>query len=323
MSNKLVSIIIPTYNRGNIIGETLNSILEQTYANWECIIVDDGSTDNTGLVVQSYIEKDARFKYFERPVERLKGGNAARNFGFEKSQGEYVNWFDSDDVMLPEFLNKKVEVFNENKSLHAVLHKNRYSNYLMTQFRDSKFEYSSPNDLYLDYALERIEIQTCGFMWRKNYLADRALFDENLERYQDNEFHIRMLATKPRLKILDEVLATIRGGNGDKNQISSRNNVSKKKLHDIFYYRYQSLNYSKALDKSHYLTLLNGVYKKLLWSFYAYVLQEKSFVRRTRDIFKSYNKLKIVYFNKRIPLVAKVKSHLYLFYIAMVGRPFK
>lgn len=90
----LVSIIIPTYNRAHLIGETLDSVLAQTYTNWECIIVDDGSSDNTDEVVGAYVKKDNRFKYYHRPDEHLPGGNGARNFGFKMSQGEYVNWLD-------------------------------------------------------------------------------------------------------------------------------------------------------------------------------------------------------------------------------------
>src|SRR5690606_37985604 len=102
----LVSIIIPTYNRAHLIGETLDSVLAQTYTNWECIILDDGSTDNTTEVVQGYLDKDPRFQYHHRPADRPKGANACRNYGFEVSKGEYVNWFDDDDVMF----NSKIEV---------------------------------------------------------------------------------------------------------------------------------------------------------------------------------------------------------------------
>ena len=95
----LVSIIIPTFNRAHLIGETLDSVLAQTYTNWECIVVDDGSTDATGDLMESYVKKDTRFRYHHRPKNRLTGGNAARNYGFELSKGEYLNFFDSDDLM--------------------------------------------------------------------------------------------------------------------------------------------------------------------------------------------------------------------------------
>ncbi|WP_417872512.1 glycosyltransferase family 2 protein, partial [Xanthomarina gelatinilytica] len=90
----LVSIIIPTFNRAHLLGETLDSVLTQTYANWECLVVDDGSTDATEALVQTYIQKDSRFQYQKRPDRHLPGGNGARNYGFELSKGEFIQWFD-------------------------------------------------------------------------------------------------------------------------------------------------------------------------------------------------------------------------------------
>ena len=95
----LVSIIIPTFNRAHLIGETLDSVLAQTYQNWECLVVDDGSNDSTPRILEKYSQLDERFRYLERPDYLPKGGNAARNYGFEHSKGDYVQWFDDDDIM--------------------------------------------------------------------------------------------------------------------------------------------------------------------------------------------------------------------------------
>lgn len=110
MNNPLVSVIIPTFNRAHLIAETLDCILAQTYTNWECIIVDDGSTDASEILIKKYCDKDDRFSYYQRPNDRHKGANTCRNFGLEKSNGTLINWFDSDDYMAPSFLEKKVAV---------------------------------------------------------------------------------------------------------------------------------------------------------------------------------------------------------------------
>lgn len=106
----LVSIIIPTYNRAALIAETLDSIIRQTYDNWECIIVDDGSSDDTEALVGKYQLRDKRIKYANRPSTLKKGANACRNYGLSLSEGEYVNWFDSDDLMLPKKLELQVDM---------------------------------------------------------------------------------------------------------------------------------------------------------------------------------------------------------------------
>src|SRR5690606_24561667 len=104
----LVSIIIPTYNRAHLLGETLDSILAQTYTNWECIIVDDGSTDESQLVFEAYKNKDSRFQFLRRPKTKPKGANACRNLGLENATGDYSVFFDSDDLMAPDLLEIKV-----------------------------------------------------------------------------------------------------------------------------------------------------------------------------------------------------------------------
>ncbi|MCF4102115.1 glycosyltransferase family 2 protein [Gillisia sp. M10.2A] len=104
----LVSIIIPTYNRAHLIGGTLDSIISQTYTNWECIVVDDGSDDYTTELLEFYSYKDPRIQYFQRPSHLNKGANACRNFGLEKSKGEYIMWFDSDDLMLPDKIEDQI-----------------------------------------------------------------------------------------------------------------------------------------------------------------------------------------------------------------------
>jgi glycosyltransferase involved in cell wall biosynthesis len=95
----MFSIIIPTYNRANLITKTLDSILKQTYQNFEVIIVDDGSTDNTSEVLKPYLNDRIKY-YFKENQERA----AARNFGTKLAQGNYINWFDSDDIMLENHL---------------------------------------------------------------------------------------------------------------------------------------------------------------------------------------------------------------------------
>ena len=112
MNNPLISIIIPTYNRENLIGETLNSVLAQTYQNWECIIVDDRSIDATVEVLEKFAKKDKRIKIFERPINLKKGASSCRNFGLTKIKGGFVQYLDSDDVLHESKFQKQMEKIN-------------------------------------------------------------------------------------------------------------------------------------------------------------------------------------------------------------------
>ena len=116
----LVSVIIPSFNRANFLGETLDSILSQTYQCWECLVIDDGSTDHTPELMEFYRERDARISYHKRPKDRPKGANACRNYGFELSRGEYVNWFDDDDVMHPEKLELQINALEHSEDNFSV-----------------------------------------------------------------------------------------------------------------------------------------------------------------------------------------------------------
>jgi glycosyltransferase involved in cell wall biosynthesis len=110
MTKPLVSIIIANYNRADLIEETLNSIKNQSYSFFECIIVDDGSTDDSVNVIQNWIKRDDRFQFFRRPKSIRKGANACRNWGFmEKSKGDLIKFFDSDDIMLKDHVKISVE----------------------------------------------------------------------------------------------------------------------------------------------------------------------------------------------------------------------
>lgn len=117
MKDYKVSIIIPNYNRASLIGETIKSIKNQDYKDWECIIVDDHSTDNSIEIIEKYIFNDPRFRIYKRPFNRPKGANSCRNYGFEKSTGEFINWFDSDDLMATSHLSVLIEVI-KGRDLH-------------------------------------------------------------------------------------------------------------------------------------------------------------------------------------------------------------
>ncbi len=320
MQELLISIIIPVFNRENIIKTTLDSIIAQTYTNWECILVDDGSIDCTKQMINSYINKNDRFRYFERPITMQKGANACRNFGFIKANGDYINWFDSDDIMEPNFLQEKINYFSADTD--AVLHRNRYSNFKLSRFRESKFYYTNSDNLFYHYALDEIEIQTSGFMWKRKYLEAKLLFNESIQRFQDNEFHIRMLALKPEIKVIDKVLATIRGGDGDSTQISSKSNLSKKKLQDIFYFRYLTLKLNQTNRSEGCKEINQFISKKALWTFYTALAFDKNIFNRFNDLKHNYTKLKLVYSSKEFSLLHKIKSHLFLVYIVIFGNTF-
>jgi len=208
--NPLVSIIIPTYNRAHLIGETLDSVLAQTYIKWECIIVDDGSTDDTAEVLKRYLQKDSRFQYHHRPHDRLKGANACRNHGFELSKGEYINWFDDDDLMHPNKLFMQVNELKKNKLNFTVCQTMVFQNNLKNLIGHRSVNIFSDNNFY-DYLTQKIVWMTGSAVWKKEFLNTlNYLFDEDLQAAQEWEFHCRVLSFCENYSVINKSLVYIR-----------------------------------------------------------------------------------------------------------------
>lgn len=196
--NPLVSIIIPTYNRGHLIEETLDSIIAQTYTNWECIVVDDGSIDTTAQLLAEYCKKDTRFQFYHRPIYRPKGANTCRNFGFEMSKGDYVFWFDSDDIMLNIALAKFIEKFENDDNVVAVVSKVRKFKNKLKLLNESNIISKNIID---DYLIGHVIFYPSGIIWKKNFLLKQnELYDEAISNLDDWDFNLRMLYEKPKIE---------------------------------------------------------------------------------------------------------------------------
>jgi len=209
----LISIIIPAYNRAHLIEETLDSILTQSYTNWECIVIDDHSTDNTYNRVSEIAINDARIRIFKRPNNRSKGPSSCRNYGFELSKGEFINWFDSDDIMMPNKL--EIDLININ---------NGGFDFTISQssfFNDkSKVENGFWNknlmseNLIDDFIVKKVGWGVNSPLWRKSSLITANLkFNENLMTSDDYLYHIQALIYKLNPVIIDEVLVSQRQHN--------------------------------------------------------------------------------------------------------------
>jgi teichuronic acid biosynthesis glycosyltransferase TuaG len=109
MSSGLVSVIMPAYNAEKYIVETIESVIDQIYTNWELIVIDDGSTDNTATIVKEYAAKDNRIRYIQQSHQRQA---RARNNGLLHASGELIAFLDADDIWMPDKLEVQVELMN-------------------------------------------------------------------------------------------------------------------------------------------------------------------------------------------------------------------
>lgn len=201
----MISLIIPVYNRQNTILDTLKSIQNQSCQEFECIIVDDGSTDNSFVTVYDFISDKTNFKIVKRDNSHKPGGNGARNYGFKLSKGEYINFIDSDDILHVDFVKAKLQAI-KNTLADVVISKSILTAMdINTIIRYEKRTKISSN-LLNDFITLKISWYIIDPVWRKVFLMDKILFDEDLLKGQDRDFHIRMLLENPKIEILDKYL---------------------------------------------------------------------------------------------------------------------
>lgn len=208
MNNK-VSIIIATYNQSSKIGDTLDSLIEQTFFNWECIVADDKSTDDTKTIVNNYEKKDSRIKYFLSPNSIKKGPNGARNYGFTKSTGNLLMSLDSDDLLSKNHLELKVEAFENNPNIDAVISKTILIDDDLNEIRKEDRTFLTEN-LLEDFITLKVSWYMHDTMWRKEFLKGKTLYNENLLKMLDRDFHIRRLLEKPNFFLLDKFISFYR-----------------------------------------------------------------------------------------------------------------
>jgi len=203
-----VSVIIPTYNCAGFIKEALDSAINQSFSDLEILVVDDGSTDNTAEVLQSYISKKI-IKYF---YQDKKGVSAARNLGIRESQGELIALLDADDIWLPDKLSLQIELIEKNPDICMVFtdaelfdKKGIIANSLLcvktNQPRDGfiyKISQRRPNDgfilkddFYNDLLLGNI-IVTQSVLIPKRYIQETGYFDGTLAIAEDYDLWIRL-----------------------------------------------------------------------------------------------------------------------------------
>ncbi|SEP54875.1 glycosyltransferase family 2 protein [Flavobacterium urocaniciphilum] len=193
---KLVSIIMATYNRERFIVETLQSIQAQTYEDWECIIVDDGGTDNTQEVIAPILEKDARFQYLKRPDTYLKGLPGSRNYGLDIAKGDYIIFFDDDDIVHPQNLELTVlELSKNNVSFCRYIRDGFYDNF------NYDFDFSKNyNSFFIDkndvFKLlnQDLPFNSCQILWKKECFEENK-YTEHLLHAEEWELYSRILST--------------------------------------------------------------------------------------------------------------------------------
>lgn len=189
MSEPLVSIIIPVYNVEKYITKCIQSVLDQTYKNFEAIIVDDGSPDNSIRIAKALVGNDPRFVF----LKKENGGlSSARNFGLDHTTGDYIAFLDSDDYLAADCFEQNINLFKDNPELEITI----FGLYHVDENGAILSEHISNVDKYYqtqDYLLENksIDVMACNKIYHKN-VWENLRFVENII-YEDKEIMLKIL----------------------------------------------------------------------------------------------------------------------------------
>lgn len=217
----LVSVVIPTHNRGWCLNETLDSVISQTYENHELIVVDDGSTDDTGKRLSQYED----ITVITQPN---RGVSAARNRGIKSSNGDLIAFLDSDDTWLPEKLSVQVEYFMRHSEAEICQTQEiwiRNGKRVNPGRRHRKI-----SGFFFERSLALCLVSPSAVMIRKRLLDKVGLFDETLLACEDYDLWLRINASIP-IFLIDELLVIRRGGHAD--QLSSNAGLDKYRIQSI------------------------------------------------------------------------------------------
>ena len=230
--NPLVSVIIPTYNRGWILKETINSVLAQNFTNFELIVVNDGSTDNTQDILSSYKEDIVVLR------QDNKGVSSARNRGIVSASGRFIAFLDSDDLWLPKKLSTQVDFFNTNPDALICQTEEKWIRNSI-RVNPKKRHKKLSGDIF-EHSLYLCLVSPSAVMIRRSLFEKAGMFDETLPACEDYDMWLRISCRYP-VYLIDTPLIIKRGGHAD--QLSRSSGLDR--------YRIQSL---KKIIESKLLT---------------------------------------------------------------------
>lgn len=305
-----VSIIMATYNRAHFIVETLESIQAQSFKNWECLIIDDGGTDNTDEVIAPILELDSRFQFLKRPELYTKGLPGSRNYGLDLSKGDYIIFFDDDDMVHPDNLKTGLKVIESNNVDFCHYQKLAYE--VQKPFVETTpitiLQYLSKDDIE-DVLTQKIGLASCTVLWKKQCF-DKIRFNDKLFYGEEWECYSRLLSENFKGIIISNILYYNRKHiNSNTGEFYSQNPIRRssyteaillvvRNLKEKQLITYSLKRYFVAISKDFedynlfeaILDILElPIFEKLKWQLFYYILPLRLKLYRIKKVIKRKN----------------------------------
>lgn len=201
---KLVSIIVPVYNSQPYLAELIGSVINQTYNNWELLLIDDHSSDNSYSIMQKYMNTDMRIKAIKRPDNIMKGGDACRNYGLMLSKGEYIVFIDADDLLAPYCIDQRVNAMEDNPNLDFGIFPALSFKEIPLDYNIICYGFHNTKNVLNNLINKALPFVVWNNIYRRCALIKNDIFwDEKLLSNQDADFNIRCVDGGMKYKEFD------------------------------------------------------------------------------------------------------------------------
>lgn len=315
---KLISIIMPAYNAEKYIENTIMSVVKQTYKNWELVIVNDGSTDNTHVICEKMQKEDSRIKYYYKVNE---GVSIARNYALEKANGDLIMFVDSDDSLDSDMIEKLYN--NMEKTGADVVRCSYYINSdikVIEDYEAGVYDQNEIRTIIIDKILkEKIKCYLWLLLVNKDVI-DR--FNKNLHIYEDFCFYLNALLKSSRMSLIKENLYHYNKENNNslskKNIVSNINNMISAKKYILDILENNNLNTEenrRKISSRIYTNIINYIFLyqcnnkfKDAIGLYRDLYKNKEFVQIKKDYCSNYLSKK-----ERV-LNFSIKNHIYILF---------
>lgn len=259
----MISLITPSYNSSSYIGETYQSIIGQSYSNWEWIIVDDGSTDDTLELLKKYSTSDSRIRFYKR--EKLpKGATTCRNMAIEKSNGIYLLFLDTDDILASFCLKQRVEEMQKNAQYDFIVFQMML---FQQQIDDTRLLWNIEDERdNLERAIRLNPVMAgSSTIWKKESFIKIGMWDEKILINQDIELHIRSLAYGLQYKLRLDLPPDLFVRNNLQSISRARKKPIEKQLSRVYFFQKIREHIHKNSLILQYREALHWLFMKLLF----------------------------------------------------------
>ncbi len=227
----MLSIIIPIYNSENYLKRCLDSIISQTNKDFEVILIDDGSRDNSANICEQYCVNNSNFKYY---FQKNAGPGAARNTGLKYTNGEFISFIDPDDFVSPSYVEKILINMNSDILFFSSIHKKTNGNEETHTFNNNT------NITFLQLLLEQNQYWDYGYTWNKCFRKDiitlnNLLFNENINHSEDELFTLEYVKNISLMNTINDPIYFYQVGIGISKKLASLNefNIINNSIHNI------------------------------------------------------------------------------------------